>query len=146
MPPYPVICGRPDLYQRYDPYGYRLWPQLRKAETYVRSRPRRFEVVSNRQGFRSGRDFLELEAEATQARIAELYASADHRVQLDEVARVVGWQHLPAPAGRRRTSSGGWIEITCKMLRVAVSLDTPACTQVPIRRRLHSSRDRSVPE
>jgi len=62
MPPYPVICGRPDLYQRYDPYGYRLWPQLRKAETYVRSRPRRFEVVSNRQGFRSGRDFLELDA------------------------------------------------------------------------------------
>jgi hypothetical protein len=55
-PPYPPICTRPDLYQPFEPYGYRLWPSRTTTYFYPAHNPRSLTVVSNRDGFRSSRE------------------------------------------------------------------------------------------
>lgn len=50
------ICA---LYQPYDPHGYRLWPSREKTYKYPRENPRLLSVVSNKNGFRSSREFDE---------------------------------------------------------------------------------------
>lgn len=47
------------LFERHDPYGYRLRPSTRAAYSYPPEAPRRLSVVSNRHGFRSRREFDE---------------------------------------------------------------------------------------
>jgi hypothetical protein len=53
---YPPICWRPDLYQRFDPYGYRLWPSRRMRHLYPVDHPRALRITSNSDGFRSRRE------------------------------------------------------------------------------------------
>jgi len=53
---YPPICWRPDLYQRFDPYGYRLWPSKRMKHLYPVDHPRNLTINSNSDGFRSRRE------------------------------------------------------------------------------------------
>ncbi len=57
-PPYPPACGRPELYEPYEPYGYRLHPSRTMQYEYPRHNPRTLTVVSNPHGFRSQRDPL----------------------------------------------------------------------------------------
>lgn len=58
-PSYPPTCARPDLYQQFDPHGYRLWPSHTSTYLYPKHHPRRLTLVSNRHGFRSSREFDE---------------------------------------------------------------------------------------
>jgi len=53
---YPPICYRPDLFQQFDPYGYRLWPQKTIKHSYPVAHPRTVTVTSNADGFRSRRE------------------------------------------------------------------------------------------
>jgi len=55
--PYPPVCPWPHLYERFEPYGYRLWPSRLMRETYPRAGGRTVTVTSNSDGFRNGRDF-----------------------------------------------------------------------------------------
>ena len=56
--PYPPVCYRPDLFQRWDPYGYRLWPSRTMQARYGPD-GRLVTIVSNRDGFRSRRELHE---------------------------------------------------------------------------------------
>ena len=58
-PGYPPMCIRPELYEQFDPYGYRLWPSRTAKYLYPAHNPRSLTVVSNRDGFRSSREFDE---------------------------------------------------------------------------------------
>jgi len=58
-PPYPLVCERPELYQQFEPYGYRLWPSRSTYYFYPHNNPRKLSVVSNSDGFRSSREFVE---------------------------------------------------------------------------------------
>lgn len=58
FPPLPH-CGRPELYQPYEPHGYRLWPSISTTYRYPRHNPRTLTVVSNKAGFRSRRELEE---------------------------------------------------------------------------------------
>src|SRR5215510_14870258 len=60
-PLYPPICDRPELYQRFEPYGYRLWPSRITTYLYPAHNPRSLVVISNKDGFRSSREFDELD-------------------------------------------------------------------------------------
>jgi hypothetical protein len=53
---YPPKCWRPDLYQRFDPHGYRLWPSKRLRHLYPVDHPRPLLITSNSDGFRSRRE------------------------------------------------------------------------------------------
>jgi lysophospholipase L1-like esterase len=55
-PPLTLVSERPELYQAYPPYGYRLWPSRTTTYDYPRDHPRRLTVHSNRDGFRSHRE------------------------------------------------------------------------------------------
>jgi len=55
--PYPPVCYWPQLYERWDPHGYRLHPARRLEEYYPPARPRRIAIHANAEGFRSARDF-----------------------------------------------------------------------------------------
>jgi len=55
--PYPPVCFWPQLYQRHDPYGFRLWPSRTMTDAYPPAQPRPVAVVSNSDGFRSSREF-----------------------------------------------------------------------------------------
>ena len=57
--PYPPVCYRPDLFQRWDPYGYRLWPSRTMQARYPRPDGRLVTIVSNPDGFRSRRGLHE---------------------------------------------------------------------------------------
>jgi hypothetical protein len=57
--PYPPVCFWPQLYQRFDPHGYRLWPSRRAEERYPPASPRTLSIVSNSDGFRSRRELRE---------------------------------------------------------------------------------------
>lgn len=50
---FPPHCFRPDLYQRWDAYGYRLWPSQVMRQTYDGPPARTVTYRSNRHGFRS---------------------------------------------------------------------------------------------
>jgi hypothetical protein len=58
-PSYPPICTRPELYQPSALYGYRLWPSRTTTYLYPAHNPRSLTLVSNRDGFRSSREFDE---------------------------------------------------------------------------------------
>ena len=58
-PTYPLVCARPELYQQYEPYGYRLWPSRSTQYLYPKNNPRKLSLVSNSDGFRSSRKFVE---------------------------------------------------------------------------------------
>jgi len=53
---YPPYCYRPDLLQRFDPHGYRLWPSKKLRQLYPLVRPRHLVYTSNADGFRSRRE------------------------------------------------------------------------------------------
>jgi GDSL-like Lipase/Acylhydrolase family len=55
--PYPPVCPWSHLYERFDPYGYRLLPSRGMRETYPRAGGRTVAVTSNSDGFRNARDF-----------------------------------------------------------------------------------------
>ncbi len=59
VPKYPPKTKRPDLYQQYTPYGYRLWPSRTMSYKYPRENPRELTIVSNSIGFRSRRELQE---------------------------------------------------------------------------------------
>jgi hypothetical protein len=56
---YPPQCLRPGLYEAYEPYGYRLIPSRRATYLYPLKNPRKLSLVSNRDGFRAGRELEE---------------------------------------------------------------------------------------
>jgi lysophospholipase L1-like esterase len=58
-PPVDIVSPRADLYQRFDPYGYRLWPSRTMTYQYPREHPRELTLKSNSHGFRSRREFDE---------------------------------------------------------------------------------------
>lgn len=58
-PSYPPVCMRPEMYQQFEPYGYRLWPSRTTKYNYPKDNPRTLTVVSNKAGFRSSREFDE---------------------------------------------------------------------------------------
>lgn len=55
-PPYRPEPIRPDLYEPFEPHGYRLWPSRTVTYRYPRDAPRTLTLTSNRDGFRSGRE------------------------------------------------------------------------------------------
>jgi hypothetical protein len=55
-PPYPPVCVRPDLFQEFQPHGYRLWPSRTKQWFYPKGSRRKLTLASNSDGFRSSRD------------------------------------------------------------------------------------------
>jgi hypothetical protein len=55
-PPDHVVSARPELYQAYPPYGYRLWPSRTTTYQYPKDHPRLLTVRSNKDGFREGRE------------------------------------------------------------------------------------------
>lgn len=59
VPRYPPVTSRPELYQEYAPYGYRLWPSRTATYLYPRTNPRLLTVVSNSAGFRDSRELQE---------------------------------------------------------------------------------------
>jgi hypothetical protein len=60
--PYPPETTRGNLYQRHDPYGYRLWPSRVATYTFQpRINPRVLTLTSNRHGFRGRRELDELD-------------------------------------------------------------------------------------
>jgi hypothetical protein len=59
VPPYPPVTSRPELYQEFEPYGYRLWPSRTNTYLYPRKNPRQLTVVSNSAGFRDSRELHE---------------------------------------------------------------------------------------
>lgn len=61
-PSYPPICARPELYQPFEAYGYRLWPSRTTTYLYPAYNPRNLTVISNRDGFRSSHEFDEPDA------------------------------------------------------------------------------------
>ena len=58
--PYPPRCYRPDLYERFDPYGYRLRPRIHVQDEYPPGHP--VNVTANADGFRGSRDLHEADA------------------------------------------------------------------------------------
>jgi hypothetical protein len=58
-PSYPLVCERPELYEQFEPHGYRLWPSRCTHYFYPRHNPRKLTVASNSAGFRSSREFAE---------------------------------------------------------------------------------------
>ncbi len=52
----PLITERPEMYQEYQPYGYRLWPSRTMSYLYPENNPRKLQVISNSDGFRSQRE------------------------------------------------------------------------------------------
>ena len=52
VPPERLETFRPDLYQEYKPYGYRLWPSRNVTYLYPKQNPRPLALRSNRHGFR----------------------------------------------------------------------------------------------
>jgi hypothetical protein len=81
---YPPICYRPDLYQQFDPYGYRLWPSMRTKHLYPVEHPRMVTITSNVDGFRSRR---ELRPGDGRARIVVLGDSMVFGVGVEEPER-----------------------------------------------------------
>jgi lysophospholipase L1-like esterase len=61
-PPDRIVTARPELYQAYKPYGYRLWPSRTMTYLYPQNNPRRLTVHSNRHGFRGRRELDEPDA------------------------------------------------------------------------------------
>lgn len=60
MPPIPPITTtKPEHFQEYKPYGYRLWPSLSTTYYYPKNNPRKLHLISNSYGFRSQREFDE---------------------------------------------------------------------------------------
>lgn len=59
VPSYPPVNYRPDLYQQFDSYGYRLFPSRTTTYLYPHSNPRKLTLVSNSAGFRSSRELHE---------------------------------------------------------------------------------------
>ena len=57
VPPSHIVTLRPDLYQSFPSYGYRLWPSRTTTYRYPEENPRTLTVNSNRHGFRSSREF-----------------------------------------------------------------------------------------
>jgi hypothetical protein len=55
--PYPPVCYRPDLFERHDPYGYRLRPGRSFQHGWPTAGGRTVTFTSNAQGFRSAHDF-----------------------------------------------------------------------------------------
>jgi len=58
-PRYPPVCSRPELYQKFEPHGYRLWPSRTTTYSYPKHNPRTLTVRANSDGFRDGRNFSE---------------------------------------------------------------------------------------
>lgn len=58
-PSNPIVCERPEFFQQFEPYGYRLWPSRSTQYIYPRNNPRKLSAVSNSDGFRSSREFVE---------------------------------------------------------------------------------------
>ncbi|MFV1986985.1 MAG: SGNH/GDSL hydrolase family protein [Gemmatimonadota bacterium] len=58
-PRYPPHTRRPDLYESYEDYGYRLHPNLRTSYEYPEDDPRTLELVANSDGFRDARELRE---------------------------------------------------------------------------------------
>lgn len=58
--PYPPRCYRPGLYERFDPYGYRLRPRVHVQDEYPPGHP--MTVTANADGFRGSRDLHEGDA------------------------------------------------------------------------------------
>lgn len=58
-PSYPLVCKRPELYQQFEAYGYRLWPSRSTQYFYPKNNPRKLSLVSNSDGFRSSRELAE---------------------------------------------------------------------------------------
>ncbi len=55
----PLTTERPEMYQEYQPYGYRLWPSRTMSYLYPENNPRKLQVISNSDGFRSQREIDE---------------------------------------------------------------------------------------
>jgi hypothetical protein len=53
--PYPPRCYRPFLFERYDPYGYRLYPSRVVPDIYPFGTGTRYMVTANADGFRDRR-------------------------------------------------------------------------------------------
>jgi hypothetical protein len=56
---YRFVSPRSELYQPFEPHGYRLWPSRTTTYLYPARDPRRLTVVSNSDGFRDSREFDE---------------------------------------------------------------------------------------
>ncbi|MCP4255450.1 MAG: hypothetical protein GY775_19015 [Candidatus Scalindua sp.] len=59
LPKQPLTTERPEMYQEYKPYGYRLWPSRTMSYLYPHNNPRKLQVISNSDGFRSQREIDE---------------------------------------------------------------------------------------
>jgi hypothetical protein len=95
--PYPPVCPWPHLYQRFDPYGYRLWPSRVMRETYPRAGGRTVTVVSNADGFRDGREFG---AGGREARIAVLGDSMVYGPGVEQAERFTDLLETATPGWR----------------------------------------------
>lgn len=62
IPPARVTTERPEMYEAYPPYGYRLRPSRTMTYSYPRQNPRQLTVHANRHGFRGARELDEADA------------------------------------------------------------------------------------
>lgn len=60
--PHPLRQARPDLFQADDKIGYRLWRSTETSDRYPVDRAVVLPIVSNSEGFRSSREFDELDS------------------------------------------------------------------------------------
>ena len=97
IPPERLQSSRPELYQEYKPYGYRLWPSRTTTYLYPRQNPRPLTVRSNRHGFRSGR---ELDYEDKRLRIIVLGDSMVFGDGVEEQERFTEQLEAENPAWR----------------------------------------------
>jgi hypothetical protein len=81
---YPPVCYRPDLYQRFDAYGYRLWPSRRMQHRHPHEGGRTVTIVSDADGFRT----RELRAADPRPRVVLLGDSMVFGVGVEAVERL----------------------------------------------------------
>src|SRR5262249_54013217 len=94
---YPPFCLAANVFQRWDPYGYRLWPSRSIAHRYPLDAPRAVTLNSNADGFRSRREF---ESRDGRPRIVGLGDSMGCGEGVEEQARFPELLGAAEPAGR----------------------------------------------
>jgi hypothetical protein len=97
IPPERIEPIRPELYQAYEPYGYRVWPSRTLTYSYPKNNPRRLTVHSNRHGFRGAR---ELDSEDTRPRLVVLGDSMVFGEGVEESERFTEQLEASEPAWR----------------------------------------------
>jgi hypothetical protein len=95
--PYPPVCLRSDLFQRWDAYGYRLWPSRLTQLRWPPTSGRTVRITANAEGFRMRHD---LRAPAGRPRIVVVGDSMIFGLGVEEPERVTELLEAAEPGWR----------------------------------------------